>query len=115
VPAVAFGPRQNIPGVPPVPVPGGVPLSKGAFLAPSERGIKVADNENPAPQDRLYFNFNYFNNINQAVNERLGIDVRDISGLPVYVRYREDLLERRCLRGFPVAVNNLSTASGTPV
>jgi hypothetical protein len=33
---------------------------------------KIADDESPVPQDRGYFGFNYFNNVNHAVNVLLG-------------------------------------------
>ena len=112
VPAVAFGPRLSIPGVPPV--PGGGPLSRGAFLAPSERGIKIADNESPEPQDRVYFNFNYFDNINAAANERLGIDVHDIQVYQYTFGFEKTFLSGDASLGFRLPVNSMSTVSGTP-
>lgn len=35
-------------------------------------GFKVADSESPRPQDRVYYNFNYFSDVNQSVNARVG-------------------------------------------
>ena len=114
IPAVAFGPRINLPPVPPFPpVPGG-PLSRGAVLAPSERGIKVADNQSPFPQDRLYFDFNYFDNLNRAANERLGIDVHDIQAFSYTFGVEKTFLDGDASVGLRVPVNNLSTVSGTP-
>ena len=111
VPAVAFGPRQTIPGVPPVP---GGPPSRGAFLAPSERGIKIADNESPEPQDRVYFDFNYFDNLNAAANQRLGIDVHDIQVYQYTFGFEKTFLNGDASLGFRLPVNNLSTSSSTP-
>ena len=37
-------------------------------LAPSVRGFKIAENQSPQPQDRVFFSFNYFNNLNAAIN-----------------------------------------------
>jgi hypothetical protein len=42
-------------------------------------GIKIADNQTPAPQDRLFFSFNYFNNVNAAINKRLGGTISDVN------------------------------------
>jgi hypothetical protein len=50
-------------GPPPPPPPGA-----RSFLAPSVRGFKIADNQSPVPQDRVYFTFNYFNNVNQRLD-----------------------------------------------
>lgn len=38
---------------------------------------KIAEDESPLPQDRVYFGFNYFDNVNDAVNIRLGGVLRD--------------------------------------
>ncbi|CAN5490278.1 hypothetical protein BH10PLA2_BH10PLA2_06620 [soil metagenome] len=115
VPAVAFGPRFNIPGVPPVPpIPGTQgPLSRGAVLAPSQRGIKVADNQSPMPQDRLYFNFNYFDNLNRAANERLGIDVHDVNAYSYTFGVEKTFLDGDASVGLRVPINSLSTVSGS--
>jgi hypothetical protein len=41
-----------------------VPIAaRGAF--------KIADNESPRPQDRVFFNYNYFNNVNGSINDFL--------------------------------------------
>ena len=36
------------------------------------RGFKIADNQSPRPQDRIYFNFNYFNNLGDSINSQYG-------------------------------------------
>jgi hypothetical protein len=38
------------------------------------RQFKIADNESPAPQDRVFFTFNYFDDFGGAVNRRFGVD-----------------------------------------
>jgi hypothetical protein len=40
-------------------------------LAPSTRGFKIAENQSPLPQDRVYFTFDYFNNLNATQNRQL--------------------------------------------
>jgi hypothetical protein len=41
-------------------------------LIPWAQGFKIADNQSPRPQDRLFFSFNYFDNLNSDINRRLG-------------------------------------------
>ncbi len=50
-------------------------------LFPWSRGFKIADNQSPQPQDRLFVSFNFFNNVNGCVNRHLGAPVR---GLQVF-------------------------------
>jgi hypothetical protein len=39
-------------------------------LAPSVRGMKIAENQSPMPQDRIFYSFNYFSNLNASINQR---------------------------------------------
>jgi hypothetical protein len=57
---------------------------KGGTTVPWIRGFKVSDNFSPVPQDRVFFNFNYWNNINYAINRQIG---SPITGLQIY-RYQ---------------------------
>jgi hypothetical protein len=61
---------------------------------PSVRSFKIAEDESARPQDRVYFDFNYFNNVNRSVNERLGSPFHNIEV------YRETFgLEKTFLNG----------------
>ena len=62
------------PGYPP-PVPG--PRAGSLFL-PSVSGFKIAENMSPRPQDRFYFDFNYYNNLNDEIDTRNGSPVNHI-------------------------------------
>src|SRR5436189_263996 len=35
-----------------------------SLLNPSVRGFKIADNQSPIPQDRVYYSFNFFEDVN---------------------------------------------------
>jgi hypothetical protein len=50
----------------------------GAVLYPSIRGFRISEDESPQPQDRVYFGFNYFDNVNDEVNRRIHARVSDI-------------------------------------
>jgi hypothetical protein len=47
-------------------------------LAPSTRGFKIGENQSPMPQDRVYFTFDYFNNLNAALNKRFEAPVDNL-------------------------------------
>ena len=36
--------------------------------APSVRGLKIAENQSPLPQDRIFFSFNFYYNLNARIN-----------------------------------------------
>jgi hypothetical protein len=51
--------------------PGGAPRP-GVVLVPSARYFKIADDDSPEPRNRTYFSFNYFYNLDGAVNQLAG-------------------------------------------
>src|SRR5262249_54780112 len=56
----------------PPPRPPGVPRPRGAaVVVPSIRNIKISEDQSPRPQDRVYAMFNYFQGVNDQVNQRL--------------------------------------------
>lgn len=63
---------------PPTPNPPPSPRQASA-LVPSVRGLKIAENQSPRPQDRIFFSYNAFSDVNQSLNQRLGAPVTDIS------------------------------------
>ncbi len=49
-----------------------------AGIVPSVRGLKIADNQSPRPTDRVFSSFNYFDNVNSALNQRLGAPIQNM-------------------------------------
>jgi hypothetical protein len=98
--------------------PGGPPTGAGpipgAILVPSLRGFKIADNGSPVPRDRIFFSFNYYDNVNAAANRLHDADLHNVQF------YRETLgLEKACLGGagsleLRLPVNTLSADSTIP-
>jgi hypothetical protein len=41
------------------------------MVIPAMRGVKISDNQSPRPQDRVYFSFNYFQGVNDQVNQKI--------------------------------------------
>jgi hypothetical protein len=63
---------------PPTAPPHGPSPGKASSLVPSVRGLKISENQSPRPQDRIFFSFDYFANVNGPLNQRLGAPVSDI-------------------------------------
>src|SRR5262249_38463132 len=73
----------------------GTGTTSSIVVIPTARGFKVADNGSPRPQDRVYFTFNFFDDLNAAANRRLGADLHGANG------YRETAgLEQTSLGGW---------------
>ncbi len=66
--------------------PPGPPPPPGAHGAspifPSVRNFKVSENQSPRPQDRVFFDFNYYNNLNDTLNH---LDLSPITQMKAYV------------------------------
>ena len=64
--------------LPPTPLPRPPRPGAASQVAPSTHSFKIADNQSPMPQDRAYFTFNYFDNVNAALNRRFDSPVKDL-------------------------------------
>ncbi len=73
-------PPLPTPGVPPNPPTPSTEIGAPAPV-PSIRGIKIAENQSPVPRDRVFYQMNYFNNVNESINQRFGFP---LSGVQVY-------------------------------
>jgi hypothetical protein len=63
---------------PPVP-----PRARGGSpIFPSVRNFKLSENQSPRPQDRVFFSFNYYNNMNDTLNR---LDLSPVTQMKAYV------------------------------
>src|SRR5262249_4671075 len=106
-----------VPVIVPIPVPGGGTITTtrpGIAVLPGTRDFKVADNGSPRPQDRIYFSFNYYDDLHADVNRRLGGDAHNVR------LYREAFgLEKTFFDGnasidLRLPLNTLTVDSGQP-
>ena len=67
----------NPPGPPPPPGSRG-----GSPIYQSVRTFKISENQSPRPQDRIFFDMNYYNNVNDTINLR---DLSPITQMKAYV------------------------------
>ena len=58
------------PGPPTPPPPGSTRPASPIYS--SIRNYKISENQSPRPQDRVFFEFNYYNNVNDSINNREG-------------------------------------------
>jgi hypothetical protein len=68
IPVVIPGARVPVPGT------GGT-----AFVPLGLGGFKIADNNSPMPQDRVYLDFNFFNDFLASTNSRLGTGISNMN------------------------------------
>jgi hypothetical protein len=101
------------PGVPPVPNPGPRPgsLPPTTTIVPSVRGFKIADNQSPQPQDRIFYSFNYFEELNKSINRREPTPIENIRVYRHYFGLEKTFLEQRASLGLRLPINTLTTDS----
>ena len=78
-------------------------------------GLKISDNQSPIPQDRFFYSFNYFDNLNASVNRHIS---SPISNLQVYHQLfglEKTFLDGRASIGFRVPLNTISLNSSASV
>ncbi len=104
----AFAQRPGGPPIPPSPNPG---RSRGGFIVPSARALKIADNMSPLPQDRFFFTFNNFQNLNGTINKRLG---SSLGGAQLYREtfgFEKTFLDGNASVGLFMPLDTMSIAS----
>jgi hypothetical protein len=107
-------PPHPIHPIPPSPPTPGLVRANGVAVVPSVRGFKIADNQSPMPQDRVFFSFNDFYNVNDTVNKKLGAAV---SGLQVYreiLGVEKTLFDGDASIGLRMPINSLYASSHRP-
>ena len=107
------------PGLPqPIPPPGfpRPPSPRlASTLAPSVRGFKIAENQSPRPQDRVFFSFNFFNDVNAAINKRFEAPVNHLRAYRYVFGFEKTFDEGRGSFGLRLPLDTLtadSTISG---
>jgi hypothetical protein len=74
-------------------------------------GLKVSDNQSPVPQDRFFYSFNYFDNLNASVDRK---QLSPIQNLQVYHQLfglEKTLFDGNASIGFRMPLNTISFKS----
>ena len=102
--------QQAVPGQPPTPTAPG--LSQGrTVLIPWARGFKIADNQSPIPQDRVFYSFNAFQDLNYAVNRSLNSPITDMNAYRQMLGIEKTFLQGDASLGLRLPINTLWTNS----
>jgi hypothetical protein len=83
-------------------------------LVPWARGFKIADNQSPMPQDRVFYTFDYFNNMNGDVNRRLGSAVTEIQAYRQLLGIEKTFWRGNASIGVRLPIDTLWTNGGNP-
>jgi hypothetical protein len=110
--------RQNggfRPPVPPEPPPNpATGLAKSTMFNPVIRSFKIADNQTPMPVDRFSFSFNFFDYVNQSVNQRLGVPINRIQAFRYVFGFEKVVLDGNASVGVRLPLNNVVGNSNVP-
>jgi hypothetical protein len=109
LPSLAFL-NRGAPGFPPL--PGSRPFSP--IAVPSVRTFEISENESPRPQDRIYFGFNYFDNVNKSVDERLQSDLHRLRVYRETFGFEKTFLDQNASIGMRLPLNTLTSESDIP-
>ena len=85
--------------------------SGAVAIIPSIRNFKIADNQSPQPQNRIYSSFNYYDNLNYQVNSRLGSPLSDFQVYRYIVGFEKTVLDGNGSFGMRLPIDTLSTNS----
>jgi hypothetical protein len=102
IPPIAFAPPVSSRSQP-----------RTGILVPSVRTFKISDDESPQPQDRVFMNFNYYDNVGAAVDRRLGVDLHNIAVYREGFGLEKTFLDKRASVGLRLPLNTLSADSTT--
>jgi hypothetical protein len=74
-------------------------------------GLKISDNQSPIPQDRFFYSFNYFDNLNASVDRRIGSPIQNLQVYHQLFGLEKTFLDGRASIGFRVPLNTISFKS----
>jgi hypothetical protein len=82
-----------------------------AALVPWIRGFKIAEDQSPRPQDRFFFTFSYYNNLNYETNTRLGSPVRDLQVYREIFGFEKTFFDGNASLGIRMPIDSLTGVS----
>jgi hypothetical protein len=109
---------STVPSVPsaPSPFPPKNPPStpsprQASALAPSVRGLKIAENQSPQPQDRLFYSFNYYSNLNASIDKRFDTPINNLQAYRSIFGFEKTFDSGRASFGAVLPLDTLSASS----
>jgi hypothetical protein len=94
-------------------VPGSTTVVRraGTAVLPGMGGFKIADNNSPMPQDRIYFSSNAFNGFLASTNARLGTTIQNLNVYNQTFGMEKTFLSRNGSVGLILPINTLTSQS----
>ncbi len=80
----------------------------------SIRSFKIAENQTPMPVDRLTFNFNFYDYVNQALNQRFQLPISRVRAYRYVFGFEKTLLDGNASFGMRLPLNNVVANSSIP-
>lgn len=102
-PGITAPVRPGVPGL----TPTGVRTQNIDKIVPSVRGFKIADNQSPRPIDRVFADFNYFDNVNASLNRRLGANINNQQVYHQLYGFEKTFLDQKASLGLRIPINSL--------
>jgi hypothetical protein len=107
IPAIAFGTPRPFPPAVPAPV-------RSQAVVPSVRGFKISEDDSPRPRDRVYYGFNFFDDVNGAVNRALGSEISFLRAYRETLGLEKTFLDGNASVGLRMFLNTLDADSPRP-
>ncbi|WP_254053436.1 hypothetical protein [Singulisphaera sp. GP187] len=84
---------------------------KSAAFVPSVRNFKIADNQTPMPVDRITYSFNFFDDVNGAINKRFNVPLSDIQAYRHVFGFEKTFFDKNASFGMRLPLNTLTANS----
>ena len=85
-----------------------------SLLAPSVRGFKISENQSPVPQDRVFFSFNFFDDVNKQLNRTFETPIQGIQIYRYVGGFEKTFNQGRGSFGLRLPLNNIYAQSREP-
>ncbi|WP_435015989.1 hypothetical protein TA3x_003547 [Tundrisphaera sp. TA3] len=84
-----------------------------AGIVPAVRGFKIADNQSPRPVDRIFGTFNFYDNVNKRLNDRLNSPIERQQVYRQLYGFEKTFAEGQGSFGLRMPINTLVSDSRT--
>jgi hypothetical protein len=85
-----------------------------ALFYPTVRNFKVSENQSPRPQDRFFFDFNFYSNVNSAVNTAQRSPINQMNAYTYLWGFEKTFDQGNGSIGIRLPLNSLTATSNTP-
>jgi hypothetical protein len=84
------------------------------MVIPSIRSMKISENQSPRPQDRVFFSFNYFQGVNDQVNQKLQAPIGYTQIFRYVAGFEKTFFDGQGSIGIRAPLDNITANSSVP-